>query len=162
MDDLEMIHEWENRSELWYLGDVHQPLTRSDIKQFMQSSTGDIYLDGQLRLMIDDKLGNPVGCIDLFDFDPFNEKAGVGILIAEGKDRNKGYAKEALTLVNKYCFEVFKLKQLHCHITVDNENSLKLFKSCGFEETGHCKDWVKKGQKFIDALFLQKLNTVHG
>ncbi|MFC2176326.1 GNAT family N-acetyltransferase [Bacteroidota bacterium] len=162
MDDLERIHDWENRSELWYLGDVHQPLTRSEIKDFMQSSTGDILLDGQLRLMIGDKNGNTVGCIDLFDFDAFNEKAGVGILIAETADRKNGYAKEALTLVSNYCFQVFKLKQLYCHITVDNQNSLMLFKACGYVETGRCKDWVKKGQTFIDTLFLQKINAVHG
>jgi diamine N-acetyltransferase len=47
---------------------------------------------------------------------------------------------------------------LYCHIPVDNEASVRLFSSCSFEETGRCKDWVKKENEFIDALFMQRLN----
>ena len=72
--DLDRIHKWENKPELWYLGDVHEPLTKEEIHAFLQHTTGDIYLDGQLRLIIDDKDDNAVGCIDLFDFDKYNEK----------------------------------------------------------------------------------------
>ncbi len=156
--DLDRIHRWENKPELWYLGDVHEPLTKEEIHEFMQHTTGDIYLDGQLRMIIDDKKGNSVGCIDLFDFDKYNEKAGVGILVAEQSDRKKGFASEALSLLTNYCFEVLNLRQLYCHITVDNKNSVRLFTSCGYTETGRCKDWVKKGNVFIDALFLQNMN----
>lgn len=156
--DLECIFDWENRSELWYLGDVHEPLTEAEISNFINHSKGDIYLDGQLRLMIDDTEGRTVGCIDLFDFDPYNQRAGVGILIAEEKDRKKGFAKEALDLLSNYCFEVLNFKQLHCHITVDNEASMRLFEDCGFIEAGRNRDWVKKGKVFIDAVFMQKVN----
>ena len=156
-DDLERIHDWENRSELWYLGDVHEPLTKAEISNFINHSTGDIYTDGQLRLMIDGA-DRTLGCIDLFEFDKFNLRAGVGILIAEPEDRKNGYAKEALSLLQNYCFEVLNLRQLFCHITVDNKASLQLFKTCGFEQSGINRDWVKKGNVFLDAVFLQKLN----
>lgn len=156
--DLELIFDWENRSELWYLGDVHEPVTEAEISNFINHSTGDIYTDGQLRLMIDDKEGRTVGCIDLFEFDKYNERAGVGILIAEKEDRNKGLAKEALALLSDYCFEVLHFRQLHCHITVDNKASVRLFEGCGFSESGRNRDWVKKGNEFIDAVFMQRLN----
>ena len=161
-DDLDLIHDWENRPELWYLGDVHEPLSKADIHDFMEGMTGDIYLDGQLRLIIEDREANAVGCIDLFEFDTYNEKVGVGILIAEKEDRRKGYAKEALMLLCNYCFEVLNLQQLYCHITVDNEGSIRLFSDRGFIESGRCKDWVKKGKKFIDAVFMQKLREGNG
>jgi diamine N-acetyltransferase len=156
--DLELIFDWENRSELWYLGDVHEPVTEAEISNFINHSTGDIYTDGQLRLMIDDLESRTVGCIDLFEFDRYNKRAGVGILIAEKQDRSKGYAHEALKLLSDYCFEVLDLRQLHCHITVDNEASMRLFAACGFVESGRNRDWVKKGNVFIDAVFMQRLN----
>jgi diamine N-acetyltransferase len=161
------------------LGDVHEPLTEAEISNFINHSTGDIYTDGQLRLMIDGAaslrgkndrsnlsdledchapLAMTVGCIDLFEFDKFNLRAGIGILIAEPEDRKNGYAKEALSLLTNYCFEVLNLRQLFCHITVDNKASLQLFKTCGFEQSGINRDWVKKGNVFLDAVFLQKLN----
>ena len=156
-DDLELIFDWENRPELDYLGDEHAPLTEAQISNFINHSTGDIYTDGQLRLMID-AAGTTVGCIDLFEFDQHNQRAGVGILIADSEKRKLGYAKESLALLTNYCFEVLNFRQLYCHIPVDNEASLRLFASCGFEETGCCKDWVKKENEFIDAVFMQKVN----
>lgn len=155
-DDLELILDWENRPELDYLGDEHAPLTEAQISNFINHSTGDIYTDGQLRLMID-SAGKTVGCIDLFEFDQHNQRAGVGILIADNENRKSGYAKESLALLTNYCSEVLNFRQLYCHIPVDNEVSLRLFTSCGFEETGRCKDWVKKENEFIDAVFMQKL-----
>jgi diamine N-acetyltransferase len=155
-NDLNLIHDWENRPELKYLGDEHEPLSKEQIADFIERSSGDIYTDGQLRLMIEFN-SNAIGCIDLFEFDRFNQRAGVGILIAEDENRKSGYAKEALNLLTNYCFEVLNLRQLYCHIPVDNEASLRLFSTCGFEETGRCRDWVKKGNAFIDAVFMQRL-----
>jgi diamine N-acetyltransferase len=155
--DLEFILDWENRPELDYLGDEHEPLTAAQISDFINHSTGDIYTDGQLRLMIDYD-AKTVGCIDLFTFDSYKLRAGVGILIADQEDRKKGCAKKALNLLTNYCFEVMNFRQLYCHIPVDNEASLRLFSTCGYEETGRCRDWVKKGNVFIDAVFMQRLN----
>ena len=180
-DDLEFILDWENRPELDYLRNEHEPLTEAQISHFINQSTGDIYTDGQLRLMIDlnspaslraqrgnlsdqedcfcrSSLAMTVGCIDLFEFDQHNQRAGVGILIADQEDRKNGYAKEALNLLTNYCFDVMNFRQLYCHIPVDNEASLRLFSTCGFEEMGRCRDWVKKGNAFIDAVFMQRLN----
>jgi len=110
-----------------------------------------------LRLLID-SVGKTIGCIDLFEFDQHNQRAGVGILIAEKEDRKNGYAKEALNLLTNYCFEVMNFRQLYCHIPIDNEASLNLFSSCGFQKSGTNRDWVKKGKVFIDAVFMQKVN----
>ncbi|TNF32016.1 MAG: N-acetyltransferase, partial [Bacteroidetes bacterium] len=153
-DDRDLIHDWENRPELDYLGDEHEPLTKEQIAEFIERSSGDIYTDGQLRLMIDAN-GSTIGCIDLFEFDQHNQRAGVGILIAENENRKNGYAKEALNLLTNYSFEILHLRQLFCHIPVDNEASRRLFASCGFQETGCYRDWVKKGSRFVDAAIMQ-------
>lgn len=157
-DDLEHIFDWENRPELDYLGNEHEPLSEGQISNFINHSTGDIYLDGQLRLMIDID-DSTVGCIDLFEFDQHNQRAGVGILIAETENRKHGYAKEALNLLMNYSFEILNLRQLFCHIPVDNEASKRLFASCGFQETGRYRDWVKKGSQFVDAAIMQRINA---
>lgn len=156
-DDLNLIHDWENRPELKYLGNEHNTLTEGQIADFIARASGDIYSDGQLRLMIESE-NLTVGCIDLFEFDAHNLRAGVGILIAESEHRKRGYAREALQLLTRYCFEVMHLKQLYCHIPVDNQASLQLFSTCGFEENGRCRNWVRKGNQFLDAVFMQNLN----
>ena len=32
--DIDLIHNWENRPELRYLGDIHQPLTKDEVTDF--------------------------------------------------------------------------------------------------------------------------------
>lgn len=156
-DDLELMFDWENREELKYLGDEHQPISKAELSAFINHSIGDLYTDGQLRWMIDNT-DSTVGCIDLFQFDAHNQRVGVGILIADLENRKNGFAQEALELLCNYCFEVLNLRQVFCHIPVDNQASLRLFSTCGFEETGRFRDWVKKENVFIDAVFMQRLN----
>lgn len=111
--------------------------------------------------MIDLKTGGnnfkTIGTIDLFDFDPYHCRAGVGILIADESERNRGFAHEALKLLVNYSFSILKLDQLFCNITRDNEKSLKLFTGLGFVITGEKKKWIKCPGGWLDEYFLQKL-----
>lgn len=96
-----------------------------------------------------------LGTIELFDFDPLNSRAGIGVLISK-ENESKGYATKALRLLIDYCFETLLLKQVFCNISASNERSLKLFKKFGFEESGRKKSWNKTAPtEFEDEIFLQ-------
>ena len=160
--DIDVLYSWENNTDHWRVSNTQTPFSKHVLRQYLETAQLDIYSTKQLRLMIDEipgkenlKHDKPIGCIDLFDFDPNHLRAGVGILIAQHADRRKGYASEALTLLINYCFEFLNLKQLYCHITVENEPSILLFKKHGFEITGVKKYWIKEGNSFKDELLLQ-------
>ncbi len=73
---------------------AHQstPFSRFTLKQYLIDSRHDIYVDKQLRLIVELKeSAEPAGAVDLYDFDPFNRRAGVGILI-DKKFRKQGWA----------------------------------------------------------------------
>ena len=109
--------------------------------------------------MIDNKLTNEtIGTVDLFEFDPLNLRAGIGILIANVKDRNQGLGKAALELIIDYSFNMLQLQQLFCNIEVSNESSISLFQSKGFVISGTKKDWNMKNGYWEDEHFLQLLN----
>ena len=99
-----------------------------------------------------------IGTIDLYDFDPYNKRAGVGILIAEKKNRQKGYASEALNLLTNYAFDFLHMKQLFCEIDESNLESFKLFKNKRFSVSGKKKMWKYINGKWCDVLFLQLIN----
>jgi len=155
--DLDFIHACENDSSLWHLGATVQPFSREVIMEFIASAAHDIWTTKQLRMMVDTLDGRTIGTIDLFDFDPKNQRVGIGILIAGGENRRQGFAKDALTLLCDYCFEVLNLHQVYCHVTVDNAASIALFQAVGFTECGTLHDWVRTGRIFTDAVMLQKL-----
>jgi len=157
--DIDLLHKWENDRSIWSVSNTITPFSRKEIEEYI-TSIRDIYADKQLRLMICLASNNKsIGCIDLFDFDKNNLRAGVGILIAEPSQRQKGYASEALELLIKYCFTILNLHQLYCNIPADNEASLKLFIKHGFQETGVKKDWIRTGNKWVDEYLFQLVNS---
>ena len=103
----------------------------------------------------DKKKVRTVGAIDLFDFDPLHQRAGIGILIASEDDRRQGYAHEALLQVIDYCRKVLFMHQLYCNIAVGNVASIKLFEKVGFEIIGTKKEWLRIETGWEDELSLQ-------
>ena len=103
--DLPFLYQWENDATMWADSDTHNPLSRHDLHQYIENTTGDIYRDGQLRLIIEDSQLSTkvVGCIDLFDFDARNRKAAIGMYIAP-EARGKGVGKHAVHLLLDYAF----------------------------------------------------------
>lgn len=158
-EDLDFVHDIENNVEFWELGNTQTPFSKYILKKYIENATKDIYEVKQLRLVICLKSGESIGLIDLFDFDFKNRRAGVGILIKNPKNRNRGFGKEALKILTDYSFNVLHLHQLYANVYIDNANSLKLFKSLGFIEAGLKKDWSYNGFSYRDVYLLQKLNT---
>lgn len=155
LKDLDILFDWENQTKLWYLSNTLLPFSRFDLEQFILQGNHDIYSDKQFRFMISSKENDePVGCVDIFDFDAHNERAGLGILIDE-RHRKKGWASQALDLIIDYSFQQLKLHQLFCNILSSNTESLNLFKKKHFFEIGVKQDWVFIEGKYHDEVLLQ-------
>lgn len=158
-EDLELLYEWENNSSYWVLSNTVTPFSRYTLKRYLENSHKNIYESGQLRLMIELISGKkPVGTIDLFDFDPFHKRAGLGILIAEEKERRKGYATMAVKGLIEYCFTTLQLHQVWCNILSNNNESIDLFTRIGFTLIGIKKDWIKTSDSWIDEYMFQLVN----
>ncbi len=156
ISDLDIIFNIENDVELWHLSNTISPFSRFDLEQYIISLDKDIFKTGQLRLMIEDDGKNVVGIVDLFDFDPINKRAGVGIIILK-EMQGSGFGKSALELLTEYCESVLQLHQLYCNIEIDNVASIKLFEHSGFVKAGLKKDWIRNKDYWTDELFLQKI-----
>jgi len=154
-----LLYQWENNIDYWLISNTIKPFSKYILKKYIENSHKTIFETGQLRLMIDIKEnGKTIGTIDLFDFDPFHKRAGVGILIADESSRRKGYASMALKCLINYCFNTLQLHQLYCGILASNCESMELFKKLGFTETGVKKDWIKTPDGYIDEHIFQLIN----
>jgi diamine N-acetyltransferase len=152
--DIDLMYEWENDPETWIYSNTQTPFSRFYLEQYIINSHCDIYTEKQLRLMIVNAAGDTAGCIDLFEFDPKNRRAGIGILIS--KDfRGQGYASETIDILIDYCQNILNLHQLYCNIASDNKTSLSLFKKKGFKESGIKKQWLVSQNEWLDEYFLQ-------
>ena len=160
-EDLELLYNWENNNSHWIISNTVAPFSKYTLKRYIRNSHKSIYETGQLRLMIDLISGNQtIGTIDIFDFDPFHNRAGIGILIAEEEQRRKGYASMALKCLIDYCFRTLQLHQLWCNILANNHESIDLFQKLGFVQIGIKKDWVKTADGYLDEYMFQLVNPV--
>ena len=161
--DIDLLYSWENNMEIWAVSNTLAPFSKYILKKYIESSHLDIFEAKQLRLVIEAKdqsslMYHPVGAIDLFDFDPFHSRAGIGILIHNAEERNKGYASESIRLLTKYAFETLQLHQLYCNIAATNTASLQIFQKIGFKIIGIKEQWLKTHNGWLDELMLQMVN----
>jgi diamine N-acetyltransferase len=160
--DLEYIYNWENDPSNWSYSYTYTPFSKDVLKIYIEQAGQDIYTSKQLRLMIDlEDNGNikTIGCVDLFDFEPRHQRAGVGILIGDLANRKNGYASEALKQLVAYAFSTLNLNQLFCNIAVDNAASLALFTNHGFSIIGTKKQWLYINNNWVDEHTLQLLRS---
>ncbi|WP_417351726.1 GNAT family N-acetyltransferase [Flavobacterium alkalisoli] len=158
-EDLEFIYSIENNEEIWEVSNTQTPYSRFLIRQYLENAHQDIYEAKQLRLAICEKDGfTALGLIDLFDFDPVNQRAGIGIIIRNEEHRNKGVGKEALGLLIDYAFHRLQLHQLYANIDTGNVASITLFTNFGFEQIGVKKDWNRVDNQYKDEALYQLIH----
>ena len=159
-EDIDTLYSWENDMKLWEVSNTLTPFSRYQLKKYIEQSQLDIFQTKQLRLIIELEKDNatniPVGLIDLFDFDPFHLRGGIGIVIHETY-RQHGFALEAINMFVDYCFQNLGMHQVYANISASNTASLKLFEKAGFSLSGVKKSWRKTRDGFVDEHFYQRL-----
>lgn len=151
--DIPYMYQWENDASAWSDASLHNPLSQQDLRNYIESTTGDIYKDGQLRLIIEAD-GQTCGCVDLYDLDIRNRKVATGIYIAP-QFRRQGYAQEALMLLEQYAFLQLNLRMLYAYVTTANRASSALYGSVGYKKSAKLTGWTLESdavvwQKFCD------------
>jgi len=166
--DLPFLYQWENDAASWANGANHNPLSQQDLRDYIASTTGDIYRDGQLRLIISSyseavlqqsgptakrsyspKDGHTTsGCIDLFDFDPRNRRAAIGMYIAP-EARGNGVGRQALEALEQYAFGHLNLRVLYAVIATSNAPCSALFRSAGYTPSSPLSAWTLESDAIL-------------
>ncbi|WP_299055790.1 GNAT family protein [uncultured Polaribacter sp.] len=158
-EDLDFLYAIENNEIFWEVSHTQAPFSKYTLKNYLENAHLDIYEAKQLRLIIEEvSTKNPVGMIDLFDFNPQHKRAGVGILIAP-EFQEKGYANKALMLLIKYSFTYLNLHQLYANISSENKKSIALFEKNSFVQAGIKKEWLFSEEKFKDEILYQLIKS---
>lgn len=156
--DLDFLFKLENDTDIWEISGTTTPYSKQILKLYLENAHRDIYDVKQLRLCIcatkDDRI---VGLVDLYDFDPKNKRAGIGIIILENENRNLGYGAQTLELLCGYSRVTLEMHQLYCCILEDNLPSIRLFEKLGFLKVGVKKDWILANGMFKNEILYQKI-----
>lgn len=158
-EDLDTLYRWENDTTLWSCGSTLVPYSRHSLREYLNHVSDDIYQSRQLRLMIESvPEGLTLGTIDLYDFDPFHNRAAVGILV-DRQYQGRHIAQQSLNLLICYAFDFLRLSQLYAYVPELNEISYKLFSTNRFVECGRLEKWLKYGKDYQAVYIMQCINT---
>ena len=164
-EDLEAMYGWENDTTAWQVSGSVAPFSRHVLSRLIDEQAFDIYATRQLRLVIESRevagavagvCAEVVGAVDLFEFDPQNRRAGVGIIISP-EYRRRGLALDALLTLETYVREVLHMHQLWCSVGANNQASLALFSRAGYTECGCRKEWILTSSGALDEILMQKI-----
>lgn len=155
-EDLDFLYTIENDVSLWNVGNTNVPYSRYVLHDYIAHASNDIYVDRQVRLMIENEAGDVVGIVDIVNFDPQHRRAELGIVIMSAY-RRQGYAKSAIEEMLRYALKVLHLHQLYVIVDKDNQAALKLFNQLSFNESACLKGWLYDGCRYHDALLMQRI-----
>lgn len=155
--DLDILYGIENDTSNWIISSTVTPFSKNILENYLQNAHEDIFTAKQLRLVICDKLRDNkiIGLIDLFDYDPIQCRAGIGIVILK-QERNNGFGFLAIEQIKIYARQVLFLHQIYANILSDNVSSIRLFEKCEFKYTGNKKEWIRTPYgNWMDEFFYQ-------
>ncbi len=148
--DVDLLYQWENDTTLWQYGNTRGYVSRHDLEMFIEHSDLDLYTTRQLRLMVcDQQTGLTVGCVDIYDYDPYHHHAYIAVLIGKQHQR-LGYATVAVNTVANLCFVFWNMHCLCATTTAQNVPAQRLLARCGFLYVGSRPGWVMTDGRFVD------------
>ena len=153
-EDLDFLYRIENDQRLWRVGVTNVPYSKYTLTNYIVGNANDIYVDRQVRLIMENGEGRVIGMLDLTNFSPRHLRAEIGIVVVE-PERNKGYGRQAIERAIAYSREMLHLHQLYAVVDTENPSSLHLFQTAGFQEAGILKQWLFGDHKYHDAVLMQ-------
>lgn len=154
-EDLDLLYQIENDKNLWGVGATNVPYSRYVLHDYVANSSGDIYTDKQVRLMVDCQQ-QTVGIVDLINFSPKHCRAEVGMVLMPSH-RGKGLGKTILQELAQYAKTILHLHQLYAVIGEDNIPAIRLFTKVGFSSGRILSDWLFDGTNYQNAVLMQRV-----
>ena len=137
------------------MGATNVPYSRYVLHDYVANSSGDIYTDKQVRLMVDCQQ-QTIGIVDLINFSPKHCRAEVGMVLMPSY-RGKGLGEMILQELAQYAKTVLHLHQLYAVIGVDNAPAIHLFEKIGYSAGRVLTDWLFDGTHYQDAVLMQRV-----
>lgn len=151
-EDFASLRRWVNDPEVTrYLSYVFvKPQTALNTEQFLQGILSGKN-DGYFFVIADRETQEYYGQIDIFRVDTLGRCGEIGLVIAPWA-WHKGYAREALGLIERFAFEQINLNRLYLEVFAENTRARDAYRAAGFTEEGVLREHVFKNGRYRDLV----------
>ena len=120
----------------------------------LKALPGEALSSGQLKLYAFAEGGGgsatPIGCVELYNYDPINRRAAVGLVVSN-EYRRQGYGTAMIQALTQFCLDSTSLHQVYADIAATNTPSIHIFQRAGYQHCAILRDWVVRSNHFIDT-----------
>lgn len=127
--------------------------TREYVEEMIKREKAETHLYASILLKSTDRI---IGTAMIFNFDLQVKHAEIGYVLH--KDHwGKGYATQAISLMDGFCFESLKLHKLHARVVDRNIGSARVLEKNGYQLEGRFRDYYLIDDVYCDGLFFGKI-----
>ena len=155
-EDIDVLYSIENNKDLWKYSNRNEPYSKYTLKKYIEIQNQEISESKQKRFVLSNNDKIVFGFIDLFDFETFHRRAGIGLVILSDY-RNKGFGSKGLELIEYHSKLYYNLHLLYANVAYENKESNLLFKKMKYDLVGVKKKWNYYNNSFHDECLYQKI-----
>jgi RimJ/RimL family protein N-acetyltransferase len=155
-EDAALTAVWENDLEVTLpLGD--EAYTTSGLEKIAEGIAWSIQHQTHTFSIVDLESERLIGRGMLFNVDPVNRKAMLGILIGEKEFWGRGYGQEATALLVEFGFVLLNLNSIELGVFAFNERAIAVYRKIGFKEIGRRREMRIIAGKKYDVILMDIL-----
>ena len=159
-DDVSQFYKWVNDPEVTRGLSIFLPISMVDEMSWFDSLAKRDQKEKPLAIeMRKGRSWKLIGNCGVFEFDPVNSSAELGILIGEKKEWNKGYGTETMLLLARHCFETLNLNRVCLRVYAGNLRAKRSYEKAGFVEEGRLREAVYKHGQYDDVIMMSILHS---
>jgi UDP-4-amino-4,6-dideoxy-N-acetyl-beta-L-altrosamine N-acetyltransferase len=154
-EEIEMVRKWRNHEAIreWMYG--NDIISREEHRAFIEGLKSDYR---NFYWLVKNQAGYYLGVIDLKRVDLANRNAYLGIYAnPESDDRGRGHI--LMDCLKRLAFDVINLHVLKLEVIAENSRAIDFYRREGFQEEGRLKEFVFKGDRWLDVMVMGIMNT---
>ncbi len=156
-DDLIRIQVWHNDKNLYdTLGETSRFVNQETVVEWFNQYQ--LNRQTQIRLAICLKENNHhIGNVNLIHMDRISQQAEFHIFIADPAERGQSHGYHATQLCLAHAFNDQNLNRIYLYVLPSNTAAINIYKKCGFQQEGICRQATFKKGQFHDLILMSLL-----
>ncbi|MFW9907009.1 MAG: GNAT family N-acetyltransferase [Candidatus Thorarchaeota archaeon] len=160
-DDAEKMLQYWNLYELRQYLAAPLPSTKQDLIEYIDSVNNAFANRKGFTFGIEVKeTGFLVGIINLVNISWLSRNGEIGVFaILDKKDRGKGYAQDAITVLLDFAFNVIDLHNVYLMVAGFNDRAINFYDKIGFKGNGRIREMAFRNGKRYDVIIMDILRS---
>jgi diamine N-acetyltransferase len=131
-----------------------KPNTLKKVDNWLNKRLADEH--GVFFIIADVESNNCVGFVQLINIDFISRRGDLGICL-DKQYQGKGYASNALLLLENYTKKVFNIRKFLLQVLGDNYRAINFYKKNGYCEVGILREHFYMNNEFNDVILMEKI-----